>query len=62
VAVVKRAWLALGLLGVLLLVPFEHSVTLVLGIGCLLAFVAWGVFLIATPEFLDGDGDGDDDG
>jgi threonine/homoserine efflux transporter RhtA len=57
VAVVKRAWLALGVAGVLLLVPFEHSVTLVLGIACLLAFVVWGVFLIATPEFLDGDGD-----
>jgi threonine/homoserine efflux transporter RhtA len=51
----RGAWLALGVLGVVLLVPFEHPLTLALGVGCLLAFVVRGVFLIATPEFLAGD-------
>ncbi|HEX8856466.1 MAG TPA: hypothetical protein VF752_12790 [Thermoleophilaceae bacterium] len=48
----RRGWLALGALGVALLVPFEFPVTVTLGIIALLGFVAWGVFLIATPEFL----------
>jgi hypothetical protein len=38
--------------GVALLVPFDYPVTLALGVTCLLAFIALGVFTIATPEFL----------
>jgi hypothetical protein len=48
----RAAWLALGVLGVALLVPFDRPVTLALGVLCLVAFVAWGTWLIATPEFL----------
>lgn len=51
---VRLAWLALGVLGVGLLAPFESPVTLALGVVALLGFVAWGVFLIATPQFLRG--------
>jgi hypothetical protein len=38
--------------GVLLMVPFESTVTRVLGMASLLAFVVCGVFAIATPEYL----------
>jgi hypothetical protein len=38
--------------GVLLMVPFEATVTRVLGVAALLAFVVCGVFAIATPEYL----------
>lgn len=44
-------WLAPGLAGIALLVPFDAPATLALGILCLLGFVAWGVVLIATPAF-----------
>jgi hypothetical protein len=45
--------------GLGLLMPFKATVTLALGVACLLAFVACGVFLIAEPGFLEGDGDPD---
>jgi hypothetical protein len=41
--------------GLVLMIPFDRVVTRVLGVLCLLAFVAGGVFLIASPEFLGGD-------
>jgi hypothetical protein len=51
----RAAWLAFGALGVALLVPFDWPVTIALGVACLLAWVAWGTWLIATPELLAGD-------
>lgn len=48
-------WLALGIVGVALLVPFKAPATLAGGILCLLGFVAWGVWLIATPAFTGAD-------
>lgn len=50
---VRGAWLGLGALGVLLLIPFQWPVTIALGVACLIAFVAWGVVLIASIQFLD---------
>lgn len=50
----RGAWLALGLLGVALLLPFDAPATLALGVLCLLGFVAWGVVLIASPRFIEG--------
>jgi hypothetical protein len=38
--------------GLALMLPFEATVTRVLGVACLLAFVVCGTFLIATPGFL----------
>jgi hypothetical protein len=38
--------------GVALMIPFEATVTRVLGVAALLAFVVCGVFAIATPEYL----------
>ena len=45
-------WGALFVFGVALMVPFEKTVTLALGIACLLAFIALGVYLIAHPAAL----------
>jgi uncharacterized protein (DUF58 family) len=50
----RSAWLALAVAGVLLLIPFESPIAIALGILLLLAFVVVGVFLVATPEFLEG--------
>jgi hypothetical protein len=55
----KRALTAvmLGCLvaGLVLMVPFEHAVTRVLGLLALFAFIVLGVFLIADPAFLAAD-------
>ncbi len=53
----RIAWLACGLLGAAVLVLFQEPFTLALGVFLLLAFVALGVRLIASPEFLEGDAD-----
>jgi hypothetical protein len=52
---------ALGcfVLGVALMIPFEHAVTRVLGVAALLAAIVAGVFAIASPELL-GDDERDD--
>jgi hypothetical protein len=54
---VRKLWIALGVAGVVLLVPFKAPLTLLLGVLCLLAFVAVGVVVIASPEFLAQDDD-----
>lgn len=38
--------------GTALLFPFDYAITLLLGVVLLLAFVVYGVFTIASPEFL----------
>jgi hypothetical protein len=51
----------LFLIGVALMVPFDAWYTRLLGMGCLIAFVVVGVFVIATPEFLSRPDDDVDD-
>jgi uncharacterized membrane protein YkgB len=51
----RRLWPALLVIGVALMVPFQATITLALGVACLVGFVVTGVFLIATPEFLGRD-------
>jgi UPF0716 family protein affecting phage T7 exclusion len=48
------SWLVLASLvaGLVLMIPFEATVTRALGVVCLLAFVAGGLFLLATPDLL----------
>ena len=53
----RRLWPFLLLIGVVLMVPFDATVTRVLGVAALLAFVVCGVFVIATPEYLQRDDD-----
>ena len=54
----EAVWIALLVSALALMIPFEETVTLALGIACLLAFVALGVFLIADPAgLLEADAD-----
>jgi hypothetical protein len=55
-ALTVLVWVSL-VAGIALMVPFSSAVTRVLGIACLFAFVAGGVFLAADPAFLEADGD-----
>jgi hypothetical protein len=50
-------WGALFVVGIALMVPFEKTITLALGIACLLSFIALGVYLIAHPAALLADED-----
>jgi threonine/homoserine efflux transporter RhtA len=45
-------WLGLLVVGLALMLPFKETVTLALGVACLLSFVGLGVFLIAHPAAL----------
>ena len=58
----KLGVVALGCfaLGVLLMIPFEAWFTRVLGVAALFAAIVVGVFAIASPEFLDDEGEGPD--
>ena len=47
------AALAAGVLAVLVMVPFEYTVTRILGVILMFSFIVLGVFAIATPEYLD---------
>lgn len=60
----RRLVPVLLVVGVLLMVVFDHTLTLMAGIACMLGFVACGWFLVADPDgFLDHDaGAGKDDG
>jgi hypothetical protein len=54
----KTAVLLVGaafLFGVGLMIPFEATITRILGVAFLLAFIIGGVFLIAAPAFLSAD-------
>lgn len=49
----KLKLLALFFIGVALLFPFDYTITIILGVGFLIAFVVYGLFTIASPEFLE---------
>ena len=44
-------------LGIGLMIPFDATVTRVLGMAFLVTFIVGGVFTIAEPGFLSKDGD-----
>ena len=48
----ERATLACFAIGVALMIVFDATVTRILGVALLLAFIVLGLFAIATPEFL----------
>ena len=54
----EAVWLGLLVVGLVLMVPFEETITLALGIACLLSFVGLGVYLIAHPSALLAPDDG----
>jgi len=47
-------------LGVGLMIPFDHPLTLALGVACLFAFIVLGVFGLLTPERLGPEAEGQD--
>jgi hypothetical protein len=49
------ATIACFLLGSGLLFPFDHTLTIALGVAFLLAFIVCGVFVLASPERLAGE-------
>jgi len=49
---VKWILLLAALVGVVLMVAFESTVTRALGLLCLFGFIVGGVFLIADPDDL----------
>jgi hypothetical protein len=53
----RRLWPALLVVGLALMIPFEATITRILGVACLLAFVVVGLFLIADPRLLAQDDD-----
>ena len=48
------------LLGCALMIPFEATITRVLGVVLLFAAVVIGVFAIATPDLLSAERDGEE--
>jgi hypothetical protein len=55
----RHVSLALLVLTIVFMIPFEYTVTRILGVACLLGFVVTGLFAIASPGFLAA-GDEDD--
>jgi len=51
----ERICLALGVIGLVVMLPFDAWYTRLVGMGCLVAFVVTGVFLIANPAYLSRD-------
>lgn len=49
------ATIACFVLGAGLLFPFDHTITIALGVVFLLAFIVCGVFVLASPERLSSD-------
>ena len=52
----KATWVALAL-AVVLMIVFEATLTRIIGVTAIFAFIVLGTFAIATPEFLEGDRD-----
>lgn len=48
---------ALLVIGLALMIPFETPATLALGVAALLGFIVSGVFIVATPDFIDTEDD-----
>lgn len=48
-------FIALFLVGAIVMFAFDHTLTLLLGMALQLAAVVLGIFVVATPEFLEGD-------
>ncbi|MFN8204983.1 MAG: hypothetical protein U0S48_20700 [Solirubrobacteraceae bacterium] len=48
----RRVSLLLFILTLALMLPFEYTITRILGVACLVGFVVTGLFAIATPAYL----------
>ncbi len=54
-AKLERICIALGAIGLVVMLPFDQWYTRLVGMACLVAFVVTGVFLIANPAYLSRD-------
>ncbi len=54
-AKLQRICIALGVIGVVVMFPFDQWYTRLIGMAFLVAFVITGVFLIANPAYLSRD-------
>jgi hypothetical protein len=54
-AKLQRICLTLGVVGLVVMLPFDQWYTRLVGMTCLVAFVVTGVFLIANPAYLSRD-------
>ncbi len=50
-----RAFLAVAIVGFVLMIGFDITITRILGVACIFGALGLGVASIATPEFLSGD-------
>lgn len=57
-----RLFLAVATAGFVLMIAFDATITRLLGVACIFAALALGVYAIATPEFLAADLDDESDG
>lgn len=48
----RHVSLLLFILTLALMLPFEYTITRILGVACLVGFVVTGLFAIATPAYL----------
>jgi hypothetical protein len=48
----RHVSLTLFVLTVAFMIPFEYTITRILGVACLIGFVVTGLFAIANPAFL----------
>jgi len=55
----EGVWLGLLVAGLALMLPFKETITLALGVACLLSFIGLGVYLIAHPSALLAPDDGE---
>jgi Ca2+/Na+ antiporter len=53
----RHATLVLFVLTLAFMLPFEYTITRVLGVICMVAFVVVGAFWIASPEHIEQDDD-----
>jgi hypothetical protein len=51
----ERICIALGVIGLVVMLPFDEWYTRLVGMAFLVAFVVTGVFLIANPAYLSRD-------
>jgi hypothetical protein len=52
----RHVSLILFVLTLAFMLPFELTITRILGVACLIGFIVTGLFAIASPEYLGRDG------
>lgn len=53
----RQAFLIVSIVGLVLMLGFDTTITRIVGVACIFGALALGVAVIATPEFLSADQD-----